>query len=414
MFESIEQYNENISNNLKIMSINEYFKDIYKYFYSDIDTETVDYLLELSNDKSFCIQHEKLFEYDLIMMNCHKKALSCLEYCMLKEDKDYIKILYKDVVNYVYNDDLPINKNVIEYYLGAYNSTDPKINTMVFYVLKQSAFKECLMLSKRTNKYRRYFTIFESIHANYYSYQMLYYKKLLLNDSHILESIHNDKNMCEEKSKNIIEKPDLTKKEMQIIVKKFISNASKAIYDFNEIPKKSRIFFAYILKNTNVTHKKNFRIIFVYEKIMNIPETFKPVFRLIEHDGYEYYDIEVFGLVTDFIYSIKNFGKLHHMENKSKDLNKINELDVDEIIDEIHNNIKKNKIKHFQNRLDNDKILQHFPDKLEKIIELESNKFQIINKMIYDFITEKFIPEKSFRCYKLSCEVKKKINFLYN
>jgi len=51
-FNSIQEFNTYLSNNLKIIKLNEYFKEIHAKFYSELDISFMEYFLELCNFNS--------------------------------------------------------------------------------------------------------------------------------------------------------------------------------------------------------------------------------------------------------------------------------------------------------------------------------------------------------------------------
>ena len=157
-FNTITKYNTYLSDKLKKVTLNEYFKEIHSKFYSNINISFMDYFLELcNNENEFIVEHIKLQEYKVINnIDTSKDIKKGLDRLFLIENEDYQVYTY-NVPNRMKN------CNVIkkEYKLTPY------------------AFKLCLIRAKNTKKYAKYFIFAEQVFKHYQEYQIMYQTVLM-------------------------------------------------------------------------------------------------------------------------------------------------------------------------------------------------------------------------------------------
>jgi uncharacterized coiled-coil DUF342 family protein len=157
-FKTITEFNTYLTNNLiNEYNLNEYFKLIHTEFYSNIDISFMNYFLELTNNENeFIVEHIKLQEYKVINNIKSSTILQTLNGNYLIENEDY------QVHNVMQQSETSRGiKHAKEYHLTPY------------------AFKLCLIRSKNSKEYAKYYLLLEQVFKNYQEYQIMYQKVLL-------------------------------------------------------------------------------------------------------------------------------------------------------------------------------------------------------------------------------------------
>lgn len=157
-FNTINDFNTYLSEKLRNIKLNEYFNLIQSQFYSDLDISFMDYFLELcNNENEFIVDHIKLQEYGVLNnINTSKDVNRRLEALMLIENEDYL------VGN-----------------VAQQSETSRGIKYAKEYKLTPYAFKLCLIRSKNSKKYAKYYLLLEQVFKHYQEYQIMYQKVLL-------------------------------------------------------------------------------------------------------------------------------------------------------------------------------------------------------------------------------------------
>jgi len=160
-FNTITDFNTYLSNKLKKIKLNEYFSLIQSQFYSNVNISFMDYFLELcNNENEFIVEHIKLQEYGVINnINTSKDIKTRLNSLMLIENEDY------QVGN--------VSQSRLENQHGGSNGNKKE------YKLTPYAFKLCLIRSKNSKEYAKYYLLLEQVFKNYQEYQIMYQKVLL-------------------------------------------------------------------------------------------------------------------------------------------------------------------------------------------------------------------------------------------
>ena len=149
--ESVEEYNKYlIDNNVEIMLI-DYVKTVNKLIYN-IDISFIDNFLNLVDKNEICIPHKYLVEYGIITIeNDSAKILRIINQFEPIENIDYLL------------------DNVVEQIKpGRGGGTKYKKE----YTLHPRLFKLCLMRSKNTLKYSKYYLLLEECIKYYTNYQL--------------------------------------------------------------------------------------------------------------------------------------------------------------------------------------------------------------------------------------------------
>jgi len=158
-FNTITEFNTYLSDKLRNIKLNEYFTLIQSQFYSNVDISFMDYFLELcNNENEFIVDHIKLQEYGVLnSIDTSQKIKRSLDTLMLIENEDYL------VANVGQQDSKKKH--------GGSNAKE--------YKLTPYAFKLCLIRSKNSKEYAKYYLLLEQVFKNYQEYQIMYQKVLL-------------------------------------------------------------------------------------------------------------------------------------------------------------------------------------------------------------------------------------------
>ena len=170
-FATIQEFNIYLSDKLRNLKLNEYFKEIQSKFYPELDISFMDYFLELCNhENEFIVDHIKLQEYGVLTniknSNNIKKTLD--NSLMLIENEDYR----------VRNVSQPVKQ-------GGFSNKNK-------YKLTPYAFKLCLIRSKNSKEYAKYYLLLEQVFNNYQEYQIMYQKILLSGKDKKLDEMKNE------------------------------------------------------------------------------------------------------------------------------------------------------------------------------------------------------------------------------
>jgi hypothetical protein len=168
-FQTITEFNTYLSDKLRNVKLNEYFKLIHTEFYSNIDISFMNYFLELTNNENeFIVEHIKLQEYKVINNIKSSTILQTLNGNYLIENEDY------QVHNVMQQSETSRGiKHAKEYHLTPY------------------AFKLCLIRSKNSKEYAKYYLLLEQVFKNYQEYQIMYQNKIINGISNENKSLHN-------------------------------------------------------------------------------------------------------------------------------------------------------------------------------------------------------------------------------
>jgi gas vesicle protein len=169
---SIQELNIYLSNNLTNLKLNDYFKEIQHRFYNDLDISFMEYFLELCNhENEFIVEHKKLKEYG-VLNNINTSAK--------------IKRTLDDTLFLIENEDYWVS-NVGQPLTGRRGGATSGYNQ---YKLTPYAFKLCLIRSKNSKKYAKYYLLLEQVFKNYQDYQILYQNNIINGISSENKSLH--------------------------------------------------------------------------------------------------------------------------------------------------------------------------------------------------------------------------------
>ena len=154
-FESIDELNTYLSDNLTKLDIKEYIQKYHDILHADIDVSFMDYFLYLcEHPNEIIVKHEKLIEFgifDSTRSSVIKERITSIE---LVESVDYLL------------------QNVLQQLPSGTKHSN-------HYTLTPKAFKLCLMRSKKQIKYAKYYLFLEECIHYYQKYQELYTNVLL-------------------------------------------------------------------------------------------------------------------------------------------------------------------------------------------------------------------------------------------
>lgn len=152
-----KQFNDYILEKYDEIDIVKYFEQYKNYFKCNLNTEFMDYFLEIcEQDDICCISHEKLFEFDIFKKETTKPKdiKNKLIILNMKEKKDYILLI---------NNIEESEKDYSEINKKSYKKT---------YMLTPDTFKEILISSINGTIYRQYYILLEKIYKYYNIYQL--------------------------------------------------------------------------------------------------------------------------------------------------------------------------------------------------------------------------------------------------
>ena len=177
-FRSIQEYNEYLANNLISLTIKEYIIQLNNLFYKQ-DFSHLECFMSIVGKDEICIHHDKLKEYEVITTEDRSSVIkTMLDQYEFEEGKDFLL------------------HNVMQQKTGRGGNNKKE------YVLHPRAFKLCLMRSKNTLVYSKYYITIEEMVKYYSDYQHLYKAKLYNNslamkDDKIDELIKENKEQSE-------------------------------------------------------------------------------------------------------------------------------------------------------------------------------------------------------------------------
>jgi hypothetical protein len=190
-FNTITDFNTYLSNKLRNIKLNEYFSLIQSQFYSNVDISFMDYFLELcNNENKFIVEHIKLQEYKVINNLKSSNIKDCLVKSDLIENEDY-RVL--DVQQ-------PVKQ-------GGFS-------TKKEYKLTPYAFKLCLIRSKNSKEYAKYYLLLEQVFKNYQEYQIMYQKVLLSGKNDKIDELIQENKKQTEKIDELLNHAKETKETM--------------------------------------------------------------------------------------------------------------------------------------------------------------------------------------------------------
>ena len=183
---SIAEYNSKLINGMIDIDLIDYFKEVHRMFYKDINIIFMEYFLEICNkDEEFIIDHSKLKKYKIITSGRSNDIKECLNRLELIENTDFI------VRSVPQQQDISRGiRNVKEYMLTPY------------------AFKLCLIRSKNTKVYANYYLLLEKVFKYYNDYK-IEYNKIILSIKEV--ELHKLIKKNKKKSKKIEELNDFIK-----------------------------------------------------------------------------------------------------------------------------------------------------------------------------------------------------------
>ena len=194
---SIEEYNQKLVNDKINIAIVDYVKAVNDMKYK-IDISFIDELLELVNKDECCIHHIMMNKYGILTINDNTTGI------ILRTFKQY---------NFVENEDFRLY-NIVQ---SASNGGCTHKNE---YYLHPRAFKMCLMRSKNTKVYARYYILLEECIKHYNDYQ------ILLRDTYNIKLKDKIK-----ENKIIINQISTENKELHIKIDKVLENNNQLLED---------------------------------------------------------------------------------------------------------------------------------------------------------------------------------------
>ena len=244
-FNNIFEFNTYLSEQSNEYSLFTYFKEIHFKFYSDIDISFMEYFLELMKyENEFIVEHQKLKEYGVLTnIETTKDINRRLQSLMLIENEDYQV------------------GNVAQVRI---KSTGENTGNVIKkeYKLKPSAFKLCLIRSKNSKKYAKYYLLLEKVFKYYQDYQVLYNKNInkhLSNENKTLnkkiDELLGYARETKELNEELNDKVDNLQDTVEDIKESFRETSDRSVPDPNE-PNERHEFI--LLQHKELTNKFKF------------------------------------------------------------------------------------------------------------------------------------------------------------
>jgi phage anti-repressor protein len=171
--DQIKEFNKSLLDDENIYDIIRYVKEINKLYESPMDIEFINELINYADEDTCCIPHNMLVKYHILSDN-NKLAAN-------------VKILINQY-NFIENKEYLIVDDQDKVLTGAKHK--------ITYMFHPDAFKECLIRSKYTNTYTKYYILLEKT-IKYYNEYLMEYKDNQIN-KHIKRMNVNNKEIDEQ------------------------------------------------------------------------------------------------------------------------------------------------------------------------------------------------------------------------
>ncbi len=210
-YNNINEFNIDLSNKQVRIKLTEYFKEIHAKFYPDLDISFMDYFLDLTkNEGEFIVEHQKLQEYGVINTIKSSTIKQTLDKCLLTENEDY------QVHNVMQQSD-----------------TSRGVKYAKEYKLTPYAFKLCLIRSKNSKKYAKYYLLLEQVFKNYQEYQIMYQNVLLSGKDNKIDNLIKETKKQSAQIEELLGYAKETKQQNEEL-KETVDDMSEEIKEMNE------------------------------------------------------------------------------------------------------------------------------------------------------------------------------------
>jgi uncharacterized coiled-coil protein SlyX len=218
-FNTITEFNNYLSDKLKKVKLNEYFNLIQSQFYSNVNISFMDYFLELCNhENEFIVEHIKLQEYGII--NTIKSST--------------IKQTLENTALLIENEDYQVHNVMLQ------SETSRGKKYAKEYKLTPYAFKLCLIRSKNSKEYAKYYLLLEQVFKNYQEYQIMYQNVLLSGKNDKIDELIRENKKQTEKIDELLNQAKETKETMDDMndtiddMNYTVNNMNDTMNDMNE------------------------------------------------------------------------------------------------------------------------------------------------------------------------------------
>lgn len=423
----IKDYVNSLINNTIKLDMLEFFNEVNNGIYN-IDITFMGYFLDLCNkNDEYCVSQEKLQEYEVLTnINTSKDVLKSLERLGLEEIEDYL-------VGQVSHQDLE----------KKHGGSNKKV-----YFLKPSAFKLCLIRSKNSKVYAKYYILLEIVFHFYNEYQIGYKNKILnMKDEKIdnvvkqneklqktvddvvdqnkglqndlktvinlakqqnvkLEEIHEDLSETKETVKRLEIKID----ELLKLIHKFLSGQIDLIYTFKDNIVDTKVLIIYKLQNK--TDKSKYNLVLRYAGLSQISKSINEFTKKKINKDFNIVSFKTIGTIQQNMITIQQIYKsLDSIDSLNKQtLQSLSNDECDILTNKIFDVIEKNKFTTFENNMQSNDILRDHIDSLKHLRKLDNEFNKKIINVFDNYMKEKLFDNKSFRVNKLCGDLQKVYN----
>jgi hypothetical protein len=399
----IKDYVNSLINNTIKLDMLEFFNEVNNGIFN-IDITFMEYFLDLCNkNDEYCVSQDKLQEYGVLTnINTSKDIKRTLERLGLEDIEDYR-------LGHVAQQDLEkkhggSNKNV--------------------YFLKPGAFKLCLIRSKNSKVYAKYYILLEIVFHFYNEYQIGYKNKILNMKDEKIDNLQNDLktviNLAKQQNvklgemhEDLIETKETVKRleikvdELIKLINKFLSGQIDLIYTFKDNIQDTKVLIIYKLQNIDDNSKYN--LVLRYAGLSQISKSINEFTKKKVNKDFKIVSFKTIGTIQQNMITIQQIYKsLDSIDSLNKQtLQSLSNDECEILTNKIFNVIEKNKFDTFENNMQSNEILRDHVDSLKHLRKLD-NKFneEIVN--VFDnYMKEKLFDNKSFRVNKLCIDLQK-------
>ncbi len=281
------------------------------------------------------------------------------------------------------------------------------------YKLTPYAFKLCLIRSKNSDEYAKYYLFLEQCIVYYQKYQIMYKDMLLSGKDAKIDNLQKSmeellgyaKNakQSNEELKQSVHRLEIKIDELLKLVHQFLSNQIDLIYTFSNNVAKTKVLIIYKLQKNN-----NFHLVLRYCQLDEISKSISSFCKKKINTDFKIKDYIVIGAIQENVITIQSiYNEIEDIDNMNKQtLTEMNEVECDNLISNVFNVVTTNKQKLFTQKLQDNEILSEHCDSMMHLTDLDNKFNKEINNTILKYLDMKIKDKKNFSVNKLSTELK--------
>lgn len=283
------------------------------------------------------------------------------------------------------------------------------------YILKPETFKTCLISSKNTDKYRKYYLLLEKVYVNYTNYERSYMNKLSSFKDYKIDNlikkvddlkIQND-NLQNQNSELIIYAKDSNNmiRELKIdiasiikLLSKFLSGSIDLIYTFNTVTniRKIKCLIVYKLKNEQTN---TYIVAIRYCQLDSISQSIKDLLNKETNDGYKIEDYTIIGFLQANLIPVQTiYDNVLLIDKNGKQTidDDLTENEADNTISRIVEVVEDTKFSFYVQEMNNDENLSKYADSFIEMRRLDNEFNNAINNILDRSLHPKVFENRNF------------------